>query len=608
MSIHSSGTPFNYYSLPTVLEGTIDATKKEIIIEFVEGLFILDYGLMFYDHDIVIKGAGMGKTVLKIDESQGFIDYDDNAIFNFQGEDIGSTFCPINVRIEDLTIMTNISKQETEGNSQSIIAHNVSFLIKCYNVSSLVMHNVEIQASNLETTCLDVCRGSNIDIRDCVFANYNRRWKGGCIWLRGDIENVIIADNDIYKYGNDELIGIWGSNNYYGSNYADTISKKNINICFNRIYCQDDNGGENSDAIIEETVDDRPGPWDGCNQRFITIYANQNDNEIRVNHQSTPRETPCLYTINGVHITNNEFFINTPIDYLLTIAFDKYTTHKDISIKNNIIKYGNWSETGKLVDFSINYDTQFSSSQSGDFALFSDEVFSVIGNTIIGGRNKYYQENNNPQRYIDDHRCLEFNGVVVQFDHNIINYSRADYVFYEANSPYAGLELFCTSQTNGGTIFFNENHCFGLKRLLNASTSDVEGISKVKLIGKGNHLYGTPRINYNNVDESHVSLIGNELICEYKRFLLSGFAASGTVIFVNNRVYRDLTRVPTINMDPDGQLFSNTANTTITSLQFICCQNAFENLQYNSSMYSGLQNNSSIKLIHTNNTFVDYIE
>ena len=608
MSIHGSGTPFYYYSLPTILEGTIDATNKEIIIQFVEGQFVLDYGLMFNNHDIVIKGAGMGKTILKIDESHGFIDYEDDAIFNFQGEDTSSSFCPISVRIEDLTIMTNKSKQETEGNSQSDIAHKVSHLVKCYNVRSLVLRNVEIQASNIATTCLDVRRGSNIDIRGCVFANYNRRWEGGCIWLRGDIENVAIEDNDFYKYGNDELIGIWGSNNYYGSNYADTISKKNINISFNRIYSQDTNGGENSDAIIDETVPGRTGNWDGCNQRFITLYANQKDNVIRENLVSVPRETPCLYTINGIHITNNEFFINAPIDYLLTIAFDRYTTHKDISINSNIIKYGNWSRIGKLVDFSINYDTQFNSLQSGDFVLFSDEVFSIIGNTIIGGQNKYYEDTNNPPKPIDNHLCLEFNGVVVRFDHNTIDYSRGGYMDVEANSPYAGLDLFRTSQTNGGTILFNENHCLGLKRLLNASTLDERGIPIVKLIGKGNHLHGTPRINYSNVAESHVSLIGNELICDYKRFLLSGFAASGTVIFVNNHVYRDLTRVPTNNMIPDAQLFSNTANITITSLQFICCQNSFENLQYNSSMYSGLQNNSSIKFIHTNNTFADYIE
>ena len=156
MSIHGSGTRFNYYSLPSFLEGTVNTSRKKVIIEIVEGEFILDYGLMFYDHDIVIKGAGIGKTVLKIDESQGFFQYDDDAVFNFQGEDTSTHFHPISVRIEDLTIQTCISKSETEGTSLSNIAHNRSYLIKCYNVKSLVIHNVEVQASNLITTCLDV--------------------------------------------------------------------------------------------------------------------------------------------------------------------------------------------------------------------------------------------------------------------------------------------------------------------------------------------------------------------------------------------------------------------------------------------------------------------
>ena len=610
MSIHSNGTRFNYYSLPSFLDegaGAIDATQKNIIIEIGEGNFILDYGIMFNDHDIVIKGAGMGKTNLIIDENDGFIDYEDDSIFNFQGDDTSTHFCPISVRIEDLTIQTNISKAETEGNSLSDIAHKTSYLIKCYNVKSLIMHNVEVQASNLITTCLDVRRGKNIDIRGCVFANYNRRWQGGCIWLRGDMKDVNIVDNEIYKYGNDEVIAIWGSNNYWGTNIANTISKKNINICHNRIYCQDINGGEDSSAIIEEN----PNKWSGCLQRFITLYTNQDDNTVKVNGIPEQRDTPCLYTIEGVHFDNNEIFINAPIDYLFTIALDKFTTHKDISINNNIIKYGTWEKTEKLVDFSINYDTRYNYSQiEGSYNLFSDEPFYINGNTIICSRNSYYTEANNGFN-VDDRVCLDINGVVVQFNQNCINYIRAGYEDHEANTPYCGFDLFRTTQKKGGTVIFNENHCEGLKCLINASTSiPNEFIPIIRLIGKGNHLQGNPRIKYKQVNESHVSLIGNELICDYPLFLLSEFANSGTVIFVGNRVYRDMTRVTSYTV-PRGQIFYTShpyADSNITSLHFICCQNAFENLQYTSSMYYDLQCVSTIKAIHENNTFADYIE
>ncbi len=567
---------------------------------------------MFYDHDIVIKGAGMGKTKLIIDESDGFINYDDDSIFNFQGEDTSNHFRPISVRIQDLTIQTCISKSETEGTSLSKIAHNTSYLIKCYNVKSLVIHNVEVQASNLTTTCLDIRRGKNIDIRGCVFANYNRRWGGGGIFLRGDTENVNIVDNTFYKYGNDEVIGLWGSNSYFGYNQADTISKKNINISYNRIYCQDTNGAENSSNIINES----PSKWAGCNQRFIALFTNQDDNVEKVSESVyAQRDTPCLYTINGVYFTHNEIHINAPIDYLFTIALDKNTTHKDISINDNIIKYGTWEKTETLVDFSINYDTPYNYTQiEGNYDQFSDEAFHINGNTIICGQNSFYNTVKNGNNYrVDDRVCLDINGVTVHFNNNHINYTRHSFdLQVEANSPYSGFDLFRTTLKKGGTVLFNDNHCLGLMRLMNASGTKEKSIPIIKLFGKGNYLLGNTRIKYANVAESHVSLIGNELICDYTLFLLSEFADRGTVIFTGNRVHRDRTRVQ-CNTDLHCQLFytanPNDNDTNITSLHLICCNNTFDNVVFNSSsMYYDFPWISTIKAIHANNTFADYVE
>lgn len=622
MPNHSSEMRFNRYSLPSFLEAVIDATEKEIVIELVEGEFILDYPLMFLDHDIVIKGAGIGKTVLIIDESEEFFHHEDDAVFNFQGADSQANgFIPINVRIEGLTIQTNISKAEVETpfdenhpENSSWIAHKQSYLIKCYNVKSLIMHNVEILTENLMTTCLDIRRGENIDIRGCVFANYNRRWVGGCVWLRGDLENVCIVDNDFYKYGNDEVIAIWGSNSYFGYNEANEISKKNITISYNRIYCQDTNGGQNTSAIISETVQGRPGNWTGCNQRFIAIYTSQLDNVMKVNNESVARDTPCLYTIDGLHLTNNELFINAPIDYLVTIALDKYTTHKDICIDNNIIKYGNWVITGDLVDFSINYDTAYDyNSDSESYVLFSDEAFKIVGNTIICGQNRYYNKTSNGITYsVDSHTCLELNGVVVHFNKNLIKYTRVDFSLDEGSHPHKGLQLFYTA-SKGGTVIFNENRCEGLMNLMRGLNNDTttEHTSVVNLIGKGNYLYGSPRIDYTNIDESHVSLIGNELVCDYQLFLLCEFANSGTVIFEGNRVYRDMNRVTTYTT-PKGQMFytsTNTAQTNITSMKVVCCNNIFENLIYDSSlMYGDFQKVSLIQLKHSNNVFANHVE
>lgn len=613
MAIHSNNLRYFRYSLPSFLEGFVDVSNKTIVIKLGPGEhFHIDYGLMFYDHDVVIKGAGKDKTKLKIDESDSYLQYCDDAIFNFQGDDSVENYHPISVRIEDLTIETNISKSEVEATfiesqPHSRIAHEESFLIKCYNVKSFVMRNVDIRTQNLATTCVNIRRGSNIDIQGCVFSNYNRRWIGGCVWLQGDMENVNIINNTIYKYGNDEAIAIWGSNNYVGHNNANTISKKNINITHNRIYCQDEDGGysTNNTDFIDETVPGRSGKWSGCNQRFITVYTSQKDNVDSVSGQI--RDTPCVYTINGLHINNNEFFINAPIDYLCTIAFDKHTTHKDISINNNLIKYGNWEKAGTLIDFSIDYDTLMGSSGiEGNYSFFSDEPFSIMGNTIICGCNSFRDYSSYSQ---DDHICLDINGVVILFNNNYINYTRGAYSEDEINSAHKGIVLFYTTFAKGGTVIFNENHCEGLMNLMNATCSDPNSsIPIIRLIGKGNYLYGNPRIRYNQVTESHVSLIGNEIISDYTLFLISEFANSGTVIFIGNRVHRELSRV---NNEAKGQIFytgNNNATTNITSLKFICSQNIFDNLLYASSMYNDFNKVSSIDVIHENNIFADTIE
>lgn len=612
-----TGTRYNRFSIPTFLEstppGSFNIAPKEIVIEIPEGDYLLDYSLMFLDHDVVIKGAGMGKTVLLIDESDDFLHFTDDAVLNFQGADSQTHgFIPINVRIENLTIQTNISKEEAETPAAgSNLTTRETYLIKCYNVESLIMRNVEIRTSNLSTTCLDIRRGKNINISGCVFANFNRRWKGGCVWLRGDMENVNIVDNDFYKYGNDEVIGIWGANSYSGSNEADFISKKNINIRYNRIYCQDTNGGPNSDAIINDVVDGRNGMWNGSNQRFIVLFTNQDDNVIQVSENVfEQRDTPCLYTLNGIHITNNELYINAPIDYLFTMALDKHTTYKEISINNNIIKYGNWRMSGDLVDFCIEYDTPYDFSQiEGGYNLSSDEAFDISGNTIECGSNRFYVKEPDGDEYdVDSHRCLEFSGVVVHFNKNLIKYTRCRYTPDEANYPNKGLELFYT-RLKGGTVIFNENHCEGLKNLM-ITNQQSTAIPIINLVGRSNYLCGNPRIDYVNVDESHVSLIGNELVCEYQLFLVCEFADSGTVIFEGNRVHRDMSRVPTYTV-PLGQIFytgKTNGDNDIPSMQFICCGNIFDNLHYSSLMYNDFLKLSTIRAIHENNIFVDTVE
>lgn len=595
---------FNDYSIPAFLENNVTISNKDIVIELVAGSFTLDYNILFHCHNVIIKGAGQDRTVLNINQD---IDYYGDSLISLKGAEGDE----ISVSISDLTIQSNVTQLQANQRNYKLTQEE-SFLIKCYHVKSFEMRNVTINVQNIETTCLNLRRGFNIDIRECTFINYNRRWTGGGIWLQGDQENITIEDNDFYKYGNDEVIGIWGSNNFAGTNDADEISKKNINICYNRFYCQDGNGGENTSSIISENSED----WDGCNQRFITVYTSQRDNVERVNENYVQRSTPCLYTVNGIHITNNEITINAPIHYLFTVAFDKYTKFKDIAIRNNIINYGDWLVTGDtpgskgVEDFNIGYDTTFGSSNiPGNYDQTSDEAFLIEENTITCGCNVRNTDTyNNEPCYVDCHRCLEIDGVAVLFNKNRILYTRGTFTEDEGNTAHKGIELFYVND-KGGSIIFNDNHCEGLKLLLYAYGSGVT-IPFVRLYGCGNYLHGNARLAYNNLEESHVTLIGNEFISDYQLFLISEYANTGTVVFTGNRVYREMSR-NTCYTVPKGQIFytgKNDSSSNINSMSFVCCDNIFENLIYSGSMYYDFQKVSAIKALHKDNIFSDTIE
>lgn len=610
------------YTLPTFLEGVVDITNKKIVIELGAKEYHLDYGFLLHNHDVVIKGAGMGKTKLILDETlNGFCQYIDDAILNFQGQDDSDGFCPINVTIENLTIKTNISKNETEADfvedlPHSKIAHHPSYLIKCYNVQSFTMHHVEIETKNIETTCLDIRRGTNIDIRGCILTNYNRRWQGGSIWLRGNIENVVIEDNDFYKYGNDEVIAIFDLNSYMGLNDALEISKKNVQIRYNRFFCQDENGGINPESIINETGD--RGKWDGANQRFITCFTNQDSNKELVNGVVVQRPTPCHQTISGIHLYNNEFYINAPSTHLFTAAFDKYTTFKDVSVKGNIINYGPWTINGnntawtEMMDFCVYYDTIYDSQVlDGHYDSFSEEPFLITGNTIncsTHARNIHTQ--NGVQYYADNHIIVDIKGTKVIFDENTVICTRDTYSDDEHSYATKGVELFHCG-VKGGEIMFSKNHCEGLKSLMHLKgLSGNNPITKARVWGCGNYLQGNPRIVHTNILEGHEFMINNEIICDYPVFFLEEFANTGNVIFVGNRVYRDLSRVthyPTVY----GHIFyTGSYGNNIQSMKLVCCDNIFDNLITN-GMYEHLQSQhmlSVAKYAHTNNIFSNHIE
>lgn len=601
---------FNDYTLPTFLEGNVNISNEILVIELGEGSYTLDYNLLIHQHNVIIKGQGSSKTILNVPIN---VDYIDDAILNFQGKYKmnNGEFNDIRMSVSLSGLTINASIPTASLASGTKLVNNESYLIKANNVDRFVMRDVKILAENIKTTCIDIRRGFNIDIRDCEFKNYNRRWTGGCIWMRGDIENVIIEDNDFHKYGNDEVIALYGSNNFAGTNESDEISKKNVAIRYNRFYCQDSNGGENTEAIITETGD--RGTWHGCNERFITVFTNQDDNKEIINDVFVQRSTPCHQTINGIHLCNNEFYLNAPSSHLFTAAFDKHTKFKDVTAKNNIINYGSWTLEGtessikELMDFGLYYDTIYDSSyHEGNYDGLSDEPFLITGNTISCGSNvRNIRQSGSTQYYVDNHIIVDIKGTKAIFNENTVICTREAYTSDEQSFSNKGVQLFhCGSK--GGEIMFSDNHCEGLKALM-LFTSGGTPITKGRIWGCGNFLQGDTRITYVNIIESHAVMTNNEIICDYPIFFLEEFANTGTAIFTGNRVYRDLTRVTRFTT-PFGHIYytgTSDSSNNIQSMKLISCNNIFDNLLL-TNMYSYLQ--TSIRNIHKNNVFIDLYE
>lgn len=603
----------NDHTLPTFLENLANiqfsVIDNDIVIELGEGTFTMDYNLYFHYHNITIKGQGRDKTKLIIPED---IDYIDDGIIHLQGlykpKDSPISDIRIAVSIIGLTIEAIVTKEQAIAKSHRLTQFS-SYLIKCYNVSSFVMRDVRIISENLATTSIDIRRGFNIDIRGCEFINNNRRWVGGNIWLRGDLDNVVIEDNDFYKYGNDEAIAIYDLNDFVGVNDSDLITKKDINIRFNRFYCQDNNGGANPEGKIPEYGD--RGTWSGCNERFIACFTNQENNkEYDANQNKVPRSTPCYHIINGIHIDNNEFHINAPMSHLVTIAFDKYTTHKDVNVNNNMVNYGTWTVEGdstsweELMDFCVYYDTKYDTAIEDDYNGFTDEPFFIKGNTIICGSNIRNTNHGTSSNYEDNHICVDIKGTKVIFDDNRVICIREDYdSTYEQYYAKKGIELIHCGKKGGEAVLRN-NHCEGLKtlaRLTGSSTSLVKG----NLRCHGNYLQGDTRIVHVNLLESHHMITNNDIISDYPLFFLEEFANTGTVIFTSNRVYRDLSRVDHYT-DAFGYIYyTGNSGSNIQSMKLVCCDNIFNFLK-TTSMYSLLQ--SSIMNVHKNNVFVNQVE
>ena len=297
------------------------------------------------------------------------------------------------------------------------------------------------------------------------------------------------------------------------------------------------------------------------------------------------------------------------------MAFDKYTTYKDVTMNGNVINYGTWIVDGnssnwkELMDFCIYYDTDYASSDpNAQYDGYCDEPFGICGNTLTCGTNiRNLGSNSGVSYYQDNHMCVDIKGTKAVFDNNVIKCSRETFTLDEYSFARKGIEIIHCS-AKGGEAILRNNRCEGLRCLSSLTgKSSSKSITKARLFCSGNYLQGDTRINHLNILESHEFMVNNEIIADYPIFFVQEFADKGTAVFTGNRVYRDDTRVP--HFSAYGHIYytgHTGSSNNIQSMKFICCNNIFENTDNTQTMYEYIQSN--IKIVHKNNIFGNTLE
>ena len=337
----------------------------------------------------------------------------DDAIFNIQNDHDS----PVDVVISDIAFRAAFSLAEVEG--AALYKHWYDPTIcpvffKVYEASSFKMFNVRMYSQFLDLTHVFLHWCENVEITNCVFKNYNARKIGGNLWLCQRVKNVKIVNNDFYKYGNDENIGIWADSimnrdelNCYNSEESlkglDDVSFanrhlnfENIHIKNNRFYYQKPNLPEFPDNVklgeiykFQESVflkKDSEKEWYGVNDIFQNLFVSQHTPKGRfkfidgnANNGNSGSEiggsvsfasvsavedlkesaiVPYVHCLISDYVIDaNEFYINSPMNVLMGMTFDNYCRTKDLKITNNLIQYGKWAHKDcQLQDFKIVYD------------------------------------------------------------------------------------------------------------------------------------------------------------------------------------------------------------------------------------------------------------
>lgn len=521
----------------------------------------------------------------------------DDAIFNIQNPHSN----PVDVVVSDIELRVAFKLQDVESAQMHKHWYNPTIcpvLFKVYEASSFKMFNVKMYSQYLDLTHVFIHWCENVDIRNCVFWNYNARKIGGNLWLCQRVKNVTIVNNDFYKYGNDENIGIWGDSimsrdelNCYSSEdtlvglddekYANRhLEFEHIHIKNNRFYYEKPDvspyTGEsfpefiNLDGIHQAQINDpnfypdNETQWDGVIDIFQNLFVSQHTPfvKIKFNTESTSEEdndyaiAPYVHFLfSDVVVSSNEFYINSPMKVLMGYTFDNFCRTEGIQITNNLIKHGPWAHNQcQLQDFKIVYDKnpdwQAGTDLEGTNKACLDPI-RIEGNTIESSAFPFMPYfNNEKQEYYasETHIVLNIENASVQFNGNTINEdSRCVQQTIDQN-PNKIVNLnsqiisdvqnhgyyLLYSRDKGGVISMSSNVFRGIANLGNFCFEADNSFSRIELTANNNVFYGKTCCYNVYVKEGFFKFFNNVFFAKDFILLMQDMPKQTTLILKEN--------------------------------------------------------------------------
>lgn len=392
----------------------------------------------------------------------------DDAIFNIQNEHSS----PTNIVVSDIAFRVAFNLTDVENAYLYERWYHPDIcpvFFKVYEASSFKMFNVRMYSQYLDLTHVFLHWCENVDITNCEFKNYNAREIGGNIWICQRVKNVNIVNNDFYKYGNDENIGIWGDsimsrdeNGYYNSKdtlsgldsdaYANRQLKfEHIHIKNNRFFygkpeypfslSKDKTNVEKFPDHIslrkihdfqKENKDyqrtDSEEEWNGVIDIFQNLYFSQHTPKMGTQFSNEEYAiVPYVhYEVSDYVTSGNEFYIDSPMNVLMGVTFDNYCHTEGIKITNNLIKYGPWAHGEcQLQDFKVVYDKNPDTKDAiYDLEMTNKKSLSPIlieDNTIESKAYPYMaHEINNKDIACEYHIVIDVESGSVDFNRNIV--------------------------------------------------------------------------------------------------------------------------------------------------------------------------------------------